>query len=191
MLLHMQDADVLHFIDEHKEVKQQREMEIVGIGRSKLYIAQSVGLRNDELQQKLSDFSAVIDLSSRPLDGALDGHEDESNLPAILQVPIPEGKRGSRVLRLELPRLVKFYDIHRQSSRSLLIMCDSGSDFSVGVALAILALYFGDDGAWLNEKNTQRMDKELIRTRLTYIILHKNVNPSRTTLQAVNSFLMG
>ena len=66
----------------------------------------------------------------------------------VLFLNCGSGKLGSRALRTELPRLQPCIDSMSQSERppTILVVCQTGSDISVGVVLAILCLYFNDDG---------------------------------------------
>lgn len=102
----------------------------------------------------------------------------------VINKSIPEGKKGSKQLRAVLPSLVSSVtDGDASNSKRVLILCDTGSDFSVGLCLALLCLFppKGMDKA---------RDKVTIRQRLVYILSSRKVNPSRTTLNSVNSFLM-
>ena len=67
-----------------------------------------------------------------------------------LHLNVPDGKMGSKALRLELPRLRPFLDaiIARNASLPIkvLCVCPTGEDLSIGVALVILCLYFDEDG---------------------------------------------
>jgi Rit1 DUSP-like domain len=71
-----------------------------------------------------------------------------------------------------------------------LVVCESGNDLSVGVALSLLCLHFDDEGKRTADQN-RGVDKKMVRKRLGWIVTSKTgSNPSRSTLQAVNSFLM-
>ncbi|MCJ1256820.1 hypothetical protein MMC24_004644 [Lignoscripta atroalba] len=111
------------------------------------------------------------------------------------------GKLGSRSLRTHLPLLAPLLAplLSQHPTPKILVACSStgGQDLSVGVALAILCLYFDDDGMMLNPALSMMMippraiDKVYIRRRLSWITTSKpEANPSRSTLQAVNAFLM-
>ncbi|KAK9369020.1 tRNA A64-2'-O-ribosylphosphate transferase [Lipomyces kononenkoae] len=138
----------------------------------------------------ITDFDKIIDLSTSPT--ALPERDESNNNKEVLQLPIPAGKRGSKQLRLELPRIMAFFESTCLSSSKirLVILCDTGSDFSVGAALSILSLYYNDDGE-IKERVHKRVDKETVRRRLAFIVMQRKVNPSRATLLAVNSVLMG
>ncbi|KAK9377170.1 tRNA A64-2'-O-ribosylphosphate transferase [Lipomyces chichibuensis] len=148
----------------------------------------------------ITDFNTIIDLSTSPT--ALP--DTQTSNKEILQIPTPDGKKGSKQFRADLPRIIAFFErtclSNKTSSESissgiaLLILCDTGSDFSVGAALSILSLYYNEEGHIDENKKERiknRIDKDLVRRRLTLIVLQRKVNPSRATLLAVNSVLMG
>ncbi|KAK9256966.1 tRNA A64-2'-O-ribosylphosphate transferase [Lipomyces tetrasporus] len=172
-------------------------LDVTAIGDTGIYIGKKqslVGHYND-----ITDFEIIIDLSTSPTSVP----DPDTMNKKILQIPVPDGKKGSKQFRADLPKVIAFFErtclshIARTNSTSseirVLILCDTGSDFSVGAALAILSLYYNEDGhvdeskEWIN----CRIDKDLVRRRLTFIVVHRRVNPSRATLLAVNSVLMG
>jgi tRNA A64-2'-O-ribosylphosphate transferase len=121
-----------------------------------------------------------------------------------LHVPLGPHKLGSRTLRTVLATIVDFIsralvrDEARkglQTSTAIVVACSNGKDHSVGVALALLCLFFDEDG---NQhglgKNApmKNIDKAFVRRRLGWIMTSiPDANPSSATLQSVNSFLMG
>jgi tRNA A64-2'-O-ribosylphosphate transferase len=73
----------------------------------------------------------------------------------------------------------------------LVVACESGKDASIGVALALLCLFFDAQGQLTSKQNEQRIDKAFIRGRLGWISTAlPDANPNRATLQSVNSYLM-
>lgn len=102
--------------------------------------------------------------------------------------------------------------------KGVCVACESGKDMSVGVVLAALQLYFGDDGSLLlpspglSSENfghgTGQLqipfnfrygiftiyigpDKNSIRMRLQWIIESRpGANPSRAVLKRVNEYLL-
>ncbi len=64
-----------------------------------------------------------------------------------LDLPCGDGKLGSRALRSQLPRIPPFIASLPTSSSppKILFACPTGRDLSVGVALAVLCLFFDDD----------------------------------------------
>lgn len=113
-----------------------------------------------------------------------------SEMPAvaksILLLPCCSGKNGSRALRKELaqlePALVK---LSQQVAYRVLLCCSTGKDLSVGVALAFICRL----EQMLDPHN--HVDKPLICQRLAALTTrHPSANPSRSTLQSVNTYLM-
>ena len=121
------------------------------------------------------------------------------------------GKLGSRDLRDKLGPVQEFakLGLKRDPTASILITCETGRDLCVGVALILLCLFYDDEGnvmlrpdprtfskvdsngdhVWSSVIET--MDKSFIRRRLAWIVSsHSDANPSRTTLQSINSFLI-
>ncbi|TGO23384.1 hypothetical protein BPAE_0134g00180 [Botrytis paeoniae] len=125
--------------------------------------------------------------------------------PSRLDIGLGAKKIGSKNLRVALPTISSFflkylntYSAKRSCdpSMQIIIACESGHDLSIGVALALLCLYFNDDGGLKvakgeEEKEEASVNKDFIRQRLTWISTSMpDANPSRATLQSVNSFLM-
>jgi tRNA A64-2'-O-ribosylphosphate transferase len=115
--------------------------------------------------------------------------------PTRLDISIGPHKTGSRNLRAALPVIidsVKSYLSRVDLSKArILIACENGKDASIAVALALLCLFFDDQGQVMNKQNTVRIDKAFIRRRLGWISTAlPDANPNRATLQSVNSFLM-
>lgn len=125
----------------------------------------------------------------------------------ILHLLCPkEGKLGSRALRLQLPRVPPFVDavvrdlfpLHTAQKGwpplRILFTCPTGRDLSAGAALVALCSCVDEAGNLKasGEERSVGIDKAFIRQRLAWITQSKSdVNPSRETLQAVNSCLIG
>jgi tRNA A64-2'-O-ribosylphosphate transferase len=119
-----------------------------------------------------------------------------------LDVGLGPHKLGSRNIRMALPTIVDFAgnlllsrsdsEKHSQKDKHIVIACESGKDLSIGVALALLCLFFDEQGVLRDERtNMAKIDKVFIRRRLGWISTSMpDANPSRATLQSVNSFLM-
>lgn len=119
-----------------------------------------------------------------------------------MEVGIGKSKTGGRNLRHALQRIcwfVKgFLDSNtgalddEQPRARVIVACETGKDLSVGCALALDCWCF-DDSARLKATGEQAVNftKAAIRVRLGRIMTAMpEANPSRTTLQSVNSFLM-
>ncbi|TVY39295.1 Uncharacterized protein LOCC1_G006269 [Lachnellula occidentalis] len=114
-----------------------------------------------------------------------------------LDIGLGPHKVGSRNLRAALPFIVAFVErnapkLEEQSAivSRIVISCESGKDLAIGVALALLCLFFDSAGKF-EEKTNPNIDKSFIRSRLGWISTSMpDANPNRATLQSVNSFLM-
>ncbi|KAL3463998.1 tRNA A64-2'-O-ribosylphosphate transferase [Aspergillus heterothallicus] len=113
--------------------------------------------------------------------------------PKHLNLGCVSSKQGGRDLRNHLDKVRAFVDsqLRVNSSQSLLVMCESGKDLSAGALLSILCLFYNDAGEFIGLSPDQSIGKQFIRQRLAWIVSSKHdVNPSRSTLQSVNAFLM-
>lgn len=85
----------------------------------------------------------------------VDGHAGDTDTPApapprVLRLALPAGKRGQHaLLHTVLPRATAFTRLHLAAGARVVLACDSGTDASVGAALAALALAFSDSGELL------------------------------------------
>lgn len=127
-----------------------------------------------------------------------------------LEVGLGRSKAASRALRNALPTVCEFLlryireaqqrqeeeatDSESPSGRKpgVIILCESGKDLSIGVALAVYCWCFNDAGKVRREEDGEALfNKTSIRVRLGHIVTAlPDVNPNRATLQSVNSFLM-
>ncbi|QSZ35585.1 hypothetical protein DSL72_008455 [Monilinia vaccinii-corymbosi] len=122
--------------------------------------------------------------------------------PSRIDVGLGSKKVGSKNLRAALEDISEFLTkklneltLKGASSEQvqIIVACESGQDLSVGVALALLCLHFDDHGALklATGEDHPSINKDFIRQRLTWISTSMpDANPSRATLQSVNSFLM-
>ncbi|TQV91125.1 hypothetical protein V2A60_008069 [Cordyceps javanica] len=116
--------------------------------------------------------------------------------PRSMQVGLGNSKAGSRNLRLALPDICAFARTFMSgdttgSSRVVVVSCDSGKDFSVGTALALSCLLLDDAGQRREDGVQVNFTKTLVKSRLGgFMTAFPAANPSRATLQSVNSFLM-
>lgn len=91
--------------------------------------------------------------------------------------------------------LKKGSDSDSASPKRLRVLCPTGRDISVGTALGLFC-YFFDDAGDLRDLSAFSFDKalfnkDMIRVRLARIMTAMpHANPSRATLQSVNTFLM-
>ncbi|KAG9202686.1 hypothetical protein G6514_004178 [Epicoccum nigrum] len=142
----------------------------------------------------LASYDIVISCTPEPLAHALLVH---AGVKLYLHLSCQSGKLGSRDLRNQLPALYQLASVpeseKRETPAKMLICCPTGKDLSVGTALAYLCLYVNDSGAVDLQKarEPRNIDKTLIKQRLSWITTsNPALNPSRATLQSVNSALM-
>jgi tRNA A64-2'-O-ribosylphosphate transferase len=156
---------------------------------SSLYVTSSTSLA----AQPATSSDIIITISSEitaPSSWQKDKHS--------LEIGIGSGKIGSRNLRSALPHMVDFVkkslstaSAETESPR-IVAACPDGKDLSIGVALAILCILYDDNGDLLElGQEGSDIDKAYIRRRLGWIMTAMpDSNPSRSTLQSVNSYLM-
>lgn len=118
---------------------------------------------------------------------------------SYLEVGLGRSKAGSRQLREGLPVVCEFVERYlarsaEEGGKKVVILCETGKEISVGVALALSCWCFDDGGNVRSGEGgggTETFTKSLIRVRLGRIMTAMpEANPSRATLQSVNSFLM-
>ncbi|KAH0533072.1 hypothetical protein TsFJ059_001685 [Trichoderma semiorbis] len=125
--------------------------------------------------------------------------------PTLLRVGLGKHKTASRNLRLALTEIcsfaTRFLQNHQHTNAAdaannaeppqIIVACDSGRDLSVGVALALSCYLFDDEGRFRVPDDKVVFNKTLVKMRLGAIMtVYPGANPSRSTLQSVNSFLM-
>lgn len=116
---------------------------------------------------------------------------------------IGKNKQGSRNLRKHLGSIIEFLtsclsivdsqEHKKHEIKNIIVACQTGMEYSIGVALAILCLFFTENGDRLEKPRDRRaLTKEFIRSKLAWISISiPAANPSNATLQSVNSYLMG
>ncbi|KAI1266733.1 initiator tRNA phosphoribosyl transferase [Xylariaceae sp. FL1019] len=120
-----------------------------------------------------------------------------------MEVGIGKQKTASRNLRVALPTICEFVRQYldkcvRNSGEKtamqqhILVACETGKDLCVGVALALLCVLFDEDGKYNPREIGYSPNKVVIKAKLGRIMIsYPAANPSRSTLQSVNSYLMG
>lgn len=130
-----------------------------------------------ELESKITGISTVIIVSAQyfltdvPLKHA-----------KILHFPLESSKKGSKQLR---DYLVQLKDVSLEGN--IVILCDTGKDLCVGVALCLLCSNYSH--LWHCAK-VDKVSKDDIKLHLSKILDLRKVNPSRNTLQSVNTYLI-
>ncbi|KAM9939421.1 hypothetical protein OXX80_001070 [Metschnikowia pulcherrima] len=115
------------------------------------------------------------------------GKAPEKCTSLIQSFKVESSKKGSKKLREILPQImqnIKSVDPLHQT----LILCDTGKDLSAGVALTLLARFF--DTNWVPVTPQPHVNKDTIKQHLCHVSDYRQVNPSRNTLQSINTFLM-
>ncbi|KAL2266392.1 hypothetical protein VTJ83DRAFT_5744 [Remersonia thermophila] len=130
--------------------------------------------------------------------------------PRRVEVGLGKSKAASRALRDALPVVCESVlrylrqgkktpddgaqgqEDTRGGPPAVVVLCDSGRDLSIGVALAVYCWCLDDAGNLRREEDGDvSFNKTAIRIRLGHIMTAlPDVNPGRATLQSVNSFLM-
>ncbi|KAI5461471.1 tRNA A64-2'-O-ribosylphosphate transferase [Mariannaea sp. PMI_226] len=117
--------------------------------------------------------------------------------PTHLQVGLGKSKAASRNLRSALPEICDFASSYLSRTANttspgrIIVACESGRELSVGVALALCCYLFDGEGKFHEPSPETCYTKTLIKSRLGSIMtVYPEANPSRSTLQSVNSFLM-
>ncbi|KAH8733730.1 tRNA A64-2'-O-ribosylphosphate transferase [Ilyonectria robusta] len=116
--------------------------------------------------------------------------------PTYMQIGLGKSKLASRNMRSALPEICAFAAkflarTPEDSQRRIVIACESGKDLSVGTALAISCYLFDEKGNFRQPETDTSFTKTLVKSRLGSIMTaYPEANPSRSTLQSVNSFLM-
>ena len=119
--------------------------------------------------------------------------------PAWLEVGLGKTKVASRMLRDALPQICEFVSRYlgkpraggEEGEKRVVVLCESGKDLSVGVALAVYSWCFDAAGNVRPDGERESFNKTAIRVKLGQIVTAvPDANPSRATLQSVNSYLM-
>ncbi|KAM0275789.1 hypothetical protein ACHAQH_007412 [Verticillium albo-atrum] len=132
---------------------------------------------------------------------AVTGKETWVKAPTVMEVGIGKHKLASRNLRAALPDICSFvarYLEPRQSADGalaegtmVLVVCETGKDLSVAVALAICLWCFDQQDDYRTRDTRTIFNKDMVRNRLGSIMTaYPEANPGRASLQSVNSFLM-
>lgn len=134
------EGDLPMLIEELMEQPSQHE------GKQATLIAPTKNIFISQRDPKLLDsgvYDLVIDCNGTPAVIS----EDNPN-PRLLNLGCASSKLGSRDLRKSLDKAQSFVNsqLRPDPSKSLLVMCESGKDLSVGATLAILCLFYNDNG---------------------------------------------
>ena len=115
--------------------------------------------------------------------------KDGISSPLLLHYPLSSNKKGSNELRKCLPEMIKKVD--NLWDKKTFVLCDTGTDLSVGVCLILISLNYDTDWREKREGSQLIVTKDVIKRHLARISEKKNnVNPIRATLQSINAYLM-
>ena len=115
----------------------------VRIGSTNLYIGALTSIESSEYYHGI-----VICSDVPPADQGSNTKETKYSVAAkTLYLECCDKKLGSRALRSHLPRLLPFIRSlpAKDKPPRILLACSTGKDLSVGVALAVLCLFFNDE----------------------------------------------
>lgn len=149
-------------------------------------------------QELSSSFTCTIVITSKSTDPST-----WIKSPSQMEVGLGKHKLASRNLRSALSQIFEFArtaisacqdaaPTRNEDRPTVLILCESGKDISVGISLAFLCRLFDDAGGVIANPEGVNINKSIIKVKLSRIMTaFPEANPSRATLQSVNSFLMG
>ena len=97
------------------------------------------------IEGQLKNFDGIIVCRDPVTNKISEGNDTPGH---VLHLCCGIGKLGSRALRAKLPLVPAFVSAltAQNNSPKILITCSTGNDLSVGVALALLCLFFDGDG---------------------------------------------
>ncbi|PSK79370.1 hypothetical protein CJJ07_000679 [Candidozyma auris] len=165
----------LNGIYEGRAKAQQSPLELTALGETGIFIG---AIDGDLGAKEVDQFDAVVVLSDKHRTDS-----DENKKCRVLNYIVEDGKLGSKKLRTLLPQIMGAV----ADCRTVLVLCNSGKDLSVGVVLCILCQRF--DTSW-KSSSSHLVNKDVIKQHLGKIADYTKINPSRNTLQSVNTFLM-
>jgi tRNA A64-2'-O-ribosylphosphate transferase len=109
----------------------------------------------------------------------------------VIHLSCTSGKNGSRQLRTSLQNLEALENTEKPDP-TILIAGQDDKDMAVGAALAVVCSFVDKSGKLDCNNRQLTTNKVEIKKRLSWIIVSKpDAAPSRSTLQSVNSYLMG
>lgn len=108
---------------------------------------------------------------------------DTDSNPVRHHFPVEASKKGAKKLREVLPQVLA-----TDLPSSVLLLCDSGKDISVGVAVCLLCKHYTTN--WEQTAQPPHVNKDVVKQHLSKISDYRKTNPSRNTLQSLNVTLM-
>lgn len=168
-------------------IEAPREINATAIGKSGFYLGSISGSVSYKLVT--SEFpglhTIVVLLKTAKVTKIPDTSEPEGqppDSPEVYHYALENSKKGARGLRAALPEIMEHI------RNPAMILCDTGRDLAAGVLLALICK--DRDSEW-NIGRSIHIDKDVVRRQLAKIGEYRRVDPSRNTLQSVNTYLMG
>jgi tRNA A64-2'-O-ribosylphosphate transferase len=186
---------IVSFVKDHSEAERAKDrpwMEIVkGIAVQQLPLAIEEQLSEEVLCQ-----IALTSSNATSKDTWIKSQK-------TMEVGLGKSKTASRNLRTALPDVCAFVTSclnKRETDQTekqglpatIILACDSGREYSIGAALALWCWFLEEDGTLRpHDGENVYFTKDMIKSRLGSVMTkYPEANPSRATLQSVNSFLM-
>ncbi|CAO3588325.1 unnamed protein product [Absidia cylindrospora] len=110
--------------------------------------------------------------------------------PKVLDLAIPEGKKGQHVLQEAIAKAIEFVRPFLASQQRILVYSVDGKDRAVGIALALLVHYYNKDKE-LQLDGVKQVTKDSIKQKLIQLMAsHPQAKPARVTLRRVNTHFL-
>ncbi|KAL9618566.1 MAG: hypothetical protein Q9160_006750 [Pyrenula sp. 1 TL-2023] len=122
-----------------ERVEEDDSLIVICNGRSPSEVADSGKLNEFRGEREEEDYAA----------NEVNEQNDSSRRPSNqLYLDLPTGKLGSRALRKRLSQVELFIraTLEKDMMRPIVVTCETGKNLSVGVALMIVCLFYGDEG---------------------------------------------
>lgn len=167
---------------EDQQPKAATALEFISIGKELIW----ADLTLDQIPSLKSQFRLlqhIVIFSSEDCD-----QEQLVENSRVHFLPLENSKRGSKELRQVLPRIVGQLGTPSPQN-TILVLGDMQNQQALGIMLCLLCLHF-DDEIWQLLDKTPTITKNTVKRHLAKLNDKKRINPSRSTLQSVHSFLM-
>ncbi|KAI9294166.1 initiator tRNA phosphoribosyl transferase [Neoconidiobolus thromboides FSU 785] len=102
---------------------------------------------------------------------------------------IKEGKKGKEELFQSIDKVLKYLQNNSEHVKSILCHCIQGKDRSVGIALAILLRFMGEDGKLNFQLKQRTVDKQEMKNLIIHLLNYRpNIMPTRSTIKKVIAY---
>ncbi|ORZ11583.1 tRNA A64-2'-O-ribosylphosphate transferase [Absidia repens] len=116
--------------------------------------------------------------------------QQQQGQPKVLDLAIPEGKKGQHVLEKAIAKAIEFARPFLASQQRILVYSVDGKDRAVGIALALLVHYYNKDKE-LELDGVKEVTKHSIKQKLIQVMAsHPQAKPARVTLRRVNTHFL-